>query len=212
MRLFTILAVFLVAIGCGSEQSSELSQKDLKSYTLEDNEELVITFVGVKRGSLVDKSLLSKYDEDPEIYMHVFGSLAGDRKSFGYTPELSIPLHSKADTLHTSGEQIIVSAKDVNELYKLEEAFYIEFYENGIFVDTVSDRVDYDYVSLTSIFDDFIAAINLYKNPNKKNKAHSISVGSKNSTDTKMIYSLEVRKVEVKKEEPAYKSLDINVK
>jgi hypothetical protein len=161
MRLF-VLTAFLLAVSCGVESDSTSGLAEQIDYTktasgLLEDEEMVITFVGMRKGLLVDKSLMSIFDTDLEVYMNVsllyrtmtYNPLSADDvdvtiEKYGNTEQLPIPMSSRADTQHMSGEQIIVSASQLNRTLALDDSgedlmLSVKFYENGAWSDNDAD-------------------------------------------------------------------------
>lgn len=221
MKLFTVLAVFLMTIACGSEQSSELNTafdySKLIKHKLEADEELVITFVGAIRGSLVDKGVSSTFSSAPETYMHVTTGFVDEIK-FGSTPVLHMPLDFPKGKQHKSGEQIILSAKEVNNLIVNRKTIYVEFFEDGFGIDDSSDKKASSDFFLDSDSGFFAEAMKLYQDQTKEDKSYHESVKA-SKTNSIFEYSLEVRKVQQvasgvfsAEQGYTYSSLGVNVK
>lgn len=161
LHLLTIPLV-LLAISCGEDSSSELKQERPVDYSntasgVQEDEEIVITFVGARKGYLSDKSFMSMFDPDIEVYMNVVvgyqdfttASVTEYTKtlaSYGNTPEVKVPIKSRADTQHSSGSQIIIKGSELNRVLAEDESprdktLYIRFYENGFSSDNSHDLV-----------------------------------------------------------------------
>lgn len=241
MKLSVLIALFLVVSACGPDLGSRLAQREPMDYSdtlsgVKDTEEVVITFVGARKGYLVDKSIMSMFNTDVEVYMNValsnsYGTsdTGTSITSFGNTKELKMSANAATDLQHKSGKQIILSGKRLNSLLAQRDTLnadhlFVRFYENGLGIDGSNDLLTEHkfYISPTSSSKKggLNEIINLARRVNSEEPAATSNARSMSfyltsgNTKAEFEFSIEIRKAEKPKNDlqDQPKPLDIRLK
>ena len=196
--VLTLIAFLTVSCGVPVTNSKVKQQDDSKTPTgIENDEEIVITFVGMRRGYLKDNSLLSFANTNLDVYMHVGAGMTPGTfgyKKFGNTRELSIPSDSKRSEQIKSGEQIIISGLELNDIIANNrdiQYLKVQFYENGLFFDDAFDRLDDKSFDLRNIE----RLLEVSKSPERKKTFYLEMTDSKAEIE----FSVEFRKMKLEK-------------